>query len=81
MHKNGKTIAIAVDPRSLPLGTNCSGFVYGYDENCPEKGAVFEVPVTVIRPIIMADHTISHALQVIDCCFRFNLTESFTLDL
>ena len=64
MHKNGKTIAIAVDPRNLPLGTNCSGYVYGYDERFPDKGAVFEVPVTVIRPTIVADHTIGLSLQV-----------------
>ena len=44
-----KTISLAVDPRSLPLGKCHTCSVFGYDEAFPAKGAVFEVPVTVLR--------------------------------
>ena len=54
----GKTISVLVDPRQLPVGLHVA-FVRGYDESAPEKGAIFEVPVVVIRPeeVQTADRT------------------------
>lgn len=46
-----KTITVAVDPRFLPLGKCHTCNIFGYDESFPEKGPVFEIPITVIRAV------------------------------
>jgi len=60
----GKTITITVDPRSLPLGSVNVEFVRGYDEDAPELGCIFEIPVTIIRPEEIEQGTVSLNLGV-----------------
>ena len=51
MVSQGKSFAIEVDPRALPDNDVHVAFVRAYVDNQPEAGYVFEVPVTVVRPL------------------------------
>jgi tripeptidyl-peptidase II len=58
----GKMMRVTVDPTGLRPGQHYVEFVRGYDENNLEKGAVFEVPVTVVVPEEMAPFTQQHRI-------------------
>ncbi|KAG1676696.1 Tripeptidyl-peptidase 2 [Nymphon striatum] len=45
-----RTFLIHVDPRGLPFGDVYHTKVRAFDSKCPEKGPIFEIPITVIKP-------------------------------
>lgn len=48
MH-NGRSFNVRIDPTKLPAGVHYSE-VQGLDADNPERGPIFRVPVTVVRP-------------------------------
>jgi len=44
-----RLVSVMVDPTSLPPGVH-SAYVKGYDTACPDKGAIFEIPIHVVIP-------------------------------
>lgn len=57
----GKLISIQVDPTKLSPGVHVE-FIRAYDENNLEKGCVFKIPVTVVKPQVMAPLEVAHCL-------------------
>lgn len=49
MH-GGRRLDIRVDPTDLPPGAHYAE-IRGYDSSSPERGPVFRLPITVIRPV------------------------------
>jgi tripeptidyl-peptidase-2 len=41
-----------VDPTGLQAGVH-SAKIKAYDSSCVQKGALFEVPITVVQPIVV----------------------------
>lgn len=63
MLQGGKSISIYVDPRSLPTGLHVE-FVSAYDAAKPlMHGAVFKIPITVIRPEIPDNNATNYDLK------------------
>ena len=56
-----KVIEVQVDPRGLSVGVHTS-FVYGYDERDIGHGPIFEIPVTVVKPEVIAPHATTYAI-------------------
>lgn len=55
--QSGKQFAVQVDPRRLTPGLHVA-FVRAYDESLPpERGPVFQVPVTVVKPELISPKT------------------------
>lgn len=48
---DSRTFSIKVDPSSLVAGTVNFAMIRAYDVECAEKGPVFSIPVTVIKPL------------------------------
>ena len=46
-----RPISVRVDPQGLPEGSVNFAFVRAYDVKCLEKGPVFQIPVTVVKPV------------------------------
>ena len=61
--QGSKTISIFIDPRDLPPGVHVA-FVRGYDEAYPELGPQFQIPITVVRPEIIAYQTPSYRIEM-----------------
>eukprot|EP01041_Mallomonas_annulata_P006918 gene6918-14055_t len=61
----GKTFNILIDPRDLEIGLH-TGFVYGYDESNPAKGALFEVPVVVVKPEVIPPTNLTYSTGILD---------------
>lgn len=61
--QGSKTLAIFIDPRGLPPGVHVA-FVRGCDEAHPELGPQFQIPITVIRPEIIADQCSSYKVEM-----------------
>jgi tripeptidyl-peptidase-2 len=53
MH-GGRRFDIRVDPTDLPVGVHYAE-LRGYDAGCPERGPVFRLPITVIRPLPLSE--------------------------
>ena len=51
LQHGGARFEMRVDPRALEPGTVAYGEVHGLDDAHPERGPLFRVPVTVIRPL------------------------------
>lgn len=54
MHAGGRTFRILVDPMDLPPGVHYAEIV-GTDTADPDRGAMFRIPVTVIKPHELTD--------------------------
>lgn len=52
LHAGGRSIRVLVDPRDLPPGAHFAEIV-GTDLADPERGPIFRIPVTVIRPLTL----------------------------
>lgn len=46
----GRMVSVKVDPTSLPAGVH-NTCIRAYDVSCPDKGPVFRVEITVVRPL------------------------------
>ncbi|CAM1330735.1 TPP2 (predicted), partial [Pycnogonum litorale] len=51
-----RVFGIRIDPRGLPFGAVHFSVVKAFDSRCPDKGPVFEVPITVVKPISIEDN-------------------------
>ncbi|KAG1467187.1 hypothetical protein G6F56_004548 [Rhizopus delemar] len=58
LHSGGNAFQIKVDPTSLPQNKFHYGEVLGYDTTAPERGPLFRVPVSVIKPHIPTNGTV-----------------------
>lgn len=47
-----RSIVVKIDPTGLPAGVH-SARIRAYESDDIEKGTVFEVPITVVQPIII----------------------------
>lgn len=63
--KGGKVFNVTVDPRVLDEGVHV-GFIRGFDDANREKGPVFEVCVTVVRPFIVPNGTTKKELKPLE---------------
>ncbi|XP_059046932.1 tripeptidyl-peptidase 2 [Achroia grisella] len=59
-----RPIALRVRTARLPPGAHFAS-VNAYDVNCPERGAVFRVPITVLQPVSPAPHAPFTATDVL----------------
>lgn len=57
----GKIISVQVDPTKLIPGVHVE-FIRAFDESNPNKGCVFKIPITVVKPEVIPPHVISHTL-------------------
>jgi len=55
LQHGGERFEVRVDPRRLEAGSVNFGEVLALDASAPARGPVFRVPVTVIRPLPVAD--------------------------
>ncbi|KAG0176962.1 tripeptidyl-peptidase II Tpp2 [Apophysomyces sp. BC1034] len=51
LHSGGNAFQVKVDPTALPESEFHFGEVLGYDTTSPERGPIFRVPVSVVKPI------------------------------
>jgi tripeptidyl-peptidase-2 len=58
LHSSGNAFQVKVDPTHLPESKFHYGEVLGYDTTAPERGPLFRVPVSVIKPIPVPQGTI-----------------------
>lgn len=49
---NARSFNVRVDPTGLQTGVH-SAKIKAYDSNCVQKGALFEVSITVVQPIVI----------------------------
>lgn len=66
-----RTFVIRVDPTSLPCGAHGTS-IRAYDTAKPEKGPVFRIQVTVIKPDILDRSLVKPAIQIKDVLFGPN---------
>ncbi|KAI7907246.1 uncharacterized protein BX663DRAFT_495304 [Cokeromyces recurvatus] len=52
LHSSGNAFQIKVDPTSLPESKLHYGEVLGYDTSAPERGPLFHVPISVVKPTV-----------------------------
>ena len=52
---NGRTFSIEVDPTDLESGLYTSNLV-GYDAECPDKGSLFSLPITITKPMSLPEN-------------------------
>lgn len=52
LHSSGNAFQIKVDPTSLSESTLHYGEVLGYDTSSPDRGPLFRVPVSVVKPTL-----------------------------
>lgn len=52
LHSSGNSFQIKVDPTALPESKFHYGEVLGYDTSAPERGPLFHIPVSVVKPTI-----------------------------
>ena len=69
---NGRSFKIEVDPTNLPPGVHTAQ-VIGYDASRRERGAMFSVPITVVKPLEQSNIVNFGKLTVSDACW--NLSE------
>uniref|UniRef100_A0A182IWH8 Tripeptidyl-peptidase 2 n=1 Tax=Anopheles atroparvus TaxID=41427 RepID=A0A182IWH8_ANOAO len=53
---SARKVAVKVDPTGLAAGVYRAS-VKAYDSTCPEKGVLFEIPVTVVQPHVIDPKT------------------------
>ena len=53
LHHGGRGFECEVDPTSLPQGLHYAE-IRGYDANAEWRGPLFRVPITVVRPLLLA---------------------------
>ncbi|KAI9279744.1 hypothetical protein BY458DRAFT_501519 [Sporodiniella umbellata] len=58
IHSGGNAFQIKVDPTSLSENKFHYGEVYGYDTTAPERGPLFRVPVSVVKPRLSTNGTV-----------------------
>ncbi|KAL1392834.1 hypothetical protein pipiens_012189 [Culex pipiens pipiens] len=64
---SARTISVKVDPTGLSVGVHRAS-IKAYDSACPEKGVLFEVPITVVQPIVVDPKTLEYtASEAISC--------------
>ena len=59
--QSGKIISVQVDPTRLAQGVHVE-FIRAYDVNNPQKGCIFKIPVTVVKPEVISPLVVSHNL-------------------
>ncbi|KAG2195613.1 hypothetical protein INT47_005981 [Mucor saturninus] len=52
LHSSGNTFQIKVDPLALTESKFHYGEVLGYDTSAPERGPLFHIPVSVVKPTV-----------------------------
>ncbi|KAI9469712.1 MAG: subtilase family-domain-containing protein [Benjaminiella poitrasii] len=60
LHSSGNAFQIKVDPTALSESKFHYGEVLGYDTSAPERGPLFHVPVSVVKPTIPAQGFIQY---------------------
>lgn len=53
LHHNGRSFEVEVDPTGLPEGLHYAE-IQGFDSSAEWRGPLFRVPITVIRPLLLA---------------------------
>ncbi|KAL1115752.1 hypothetical protein AAG570_006042 [Ranatra chinensis] len=57
-----RTIQVKIDPTGLPTGVH-SASLEGYDVECPGKGPLFQVEITVVRPHVFPENCARPAVK------------------
>jgi tripeptidyl-peptidase-2 len=52
LHSGGNAFQVKVDPIALSESKFHYGEVLGYDTSCPERGPLFHIPVSVVKPTV-----------------------------
>lgn len=52
LHSSGNAFQVKVDPTALSESKFHYGQVLGYDTSCPERGPLFHIPVSVVKPTV-----------------------------
>ncbi|ORX58714.1 subtilisin-like protein, partial [Hesseltinella vesiculosa] len=60
LHSGGNTFPIKVDPTALSTSEFHFGEVLGYDTACPDRGPLFRIPVSVVKPSVTSTGSISY---------------------
>lgn len=62
-----RTICVKIDPTGLAPGVHKAS-IKAYDSACVEKGVLFEIPVTVVQPIVVDPKTLEYtSTESISC--------------
>lgn len=69
-----RSFAVTIDTSYLPVGVH-STFIKAFDTNCPEKGAVFKIPVTIIQPEEL--HEPKYSVSIMGINFKPNTIKRF----
>jgi len=66
-----RLFTVRIDPTGLPTGVYASS-IKAYDVSCVEKGPVFRVPITVVRPVQLPRELLRPELHFTNVAFKPN---------
>lgn len=73
-----RTICVKVDPTGLAAGVHRAS-IKAYDSSCVEKGVLFEIPVTVVQPIVVDPKSLEYTQTEAITCKPNTILRNFFL--
>ncbi|XP_058459815.1 tripeptidyl-peptidase 2 [Malaya genurostris] len=75
---SARTISVKVDPTGLAAGVHRAS-IKAFDSACVDKGVLFEIPVTVVQPIVVDPKTLEYNHSEIVSCKPNTILRNFLL--
>ncbi|XP_058831362.1 tripeptidyl-peptidase 2 [Topomyia yanbarensis] len=73
---SARTISVKVDPTGLAVGVHRAS-IKAFDSSCVDKSVLFEIPVTVVQPIVVDPKTFEYTQSEAVCCKPNTILRNF----